>query len=613
MREERGWCCLVEAVLQRLLRQVRALLAEVEKRWPEEDLEHRHGGQRPHQPAPKLPPHPHRRNDRRPFPAILEGVPAIRQQPAQQAHAEAAPARVPAAVVPLAALVERARRRGLVSLPAYLTVGLVAQLCRALQQAHEQGAVAEGELNLATVVVGFDGQVRPTCFGEARPDVAAAALVLDQLLGETLDPELTRIIGDARAKEPSITTAVGLERRLVHWQVKQRQLFPGHDLTAALARWLFPNPTRSLDADVAEWLCAQCTGPLIEEPEPPSVIEPSKPFNWRWIAGVALVLLFGTAVAMVLQLLTVRRHSLETLPPDAVVEPAVAVVVPLPTPKPVLIEAAPVAGPALPRTATGAPAKLKLSSEVHGVLLERSGFPITAPSRRWAVKVAAPRGRKKAPRYASLFVAELGDGNVARLARVGPEAWLPLTGREARVFLMQTDQPADDGSFSLELGIPRGEGVRAAELREDVLTDAMTQLESSRFVLDGLDVGQRYEVTQQRAARGATPPVIATVTIPNVHTRELRGAGFKQAGAPLDQVLLQPGVPVKVAGVSRLSFVVLTTADAPEAFSTIEVVPRGAAPAPKRGAPALPGETCRDFAPPGTDCSTMEQPGPGER
>ena len=29
----------VEAVLHRLLRQVRALLAEVEERWPEEDLD----------------------------------------------------------------------------------------------------------------------------------------------------------------------------------------------------------------------------------------------------------------------------------------------------------------------------------------------------------------------------------------------------------------------------------------------------------------------------------------------------------------------------------------------------------------------------------------------
>lgn len=528
---------------------------------------------------------------------------AIREQTALQVSAEAASERPASSGAPLAAVVAQARRRGMATLPAYLTVGLVQQLCRALQQAHADGAAAMGELNLETIQVGFDGRVRPTAFGEARRDVAAAALVLDQLLGETLDVELTRIIGEARAREPTITTALALEQRLAHWQVKQRQLFPGQDLTAAFTCWLFPEAAGATPApEVKEWFEAQCTEPIAEEPERPLATSPQ--VNWRWIGGAA-VLLLGVVLVFLMEALVVKQPEpgLQPLPRVVVPAPVVAVT-PVIQPLPETPE------PALPRTATGAPANIKLSSAVHGVRLESSGFPLTAPSKRWAVKVVPQLGKKKAPRYASLFVAELGDRAVARLSRVGPTDWLVLRSPEARLFLMQTDQPADDGSFSLAVGPFSAQGIAATELREDVLTDAMTQVEYSRFVLDGLEVDRVYEVTQRPEAKGATPPVIATVTIPKLFTRQSRGAGFKQAGAPLDQVLLQPGAPVVVTGVSRLSFVVLTTTDAAELFSTVDVVPRGRAPQP-RGSPML--QSCRQYAPKGVDCSGLEQLDRGKR
>ena len=181
---------------------------------------------------------------------------ATREQTVQQT-APAAQEHAPPASVALSGLLTRARRRGMVTVPAFVTVGLVQQLCRALQQAqaHAQGVTAPGELTLETVQVGFDGRVRPAAFTEARHDVPASALILEQLLGETRDPELTRIITEARLADPEIATALALEQRLAHWQVKQHQLFPGHDLTSALVSWLYPEQSPAApDEAVTEWL-----------------------------------------------------------------------------------------------------------------------------------------------------------------------------------------------------------------------------------------------------------------------------------------------------------------------------------------------------------------------
>ena len=265
--------------------------------------------------------------------------------------------------------------------------------------------------------------------------------------------------------------------------------------------------------------------------------------------------------------------------------------------------------PSFTRNASGAPIKLQLSSRVHGVRLEASGFEVSAPWKNWAVKVVPMRGQTKAPPYGSLFVAELGDRQVARISRVGPEGWQQLHSRDARFFLMQTDLQPGEGSFSLAIGKAGKGQTKVTELREGVLTDAMTQIEYSRFLLEGLEPGQAYEVIQHKAPKEAGPPVVAIATLSSVNSRALKGAGFNQAGSPLDQVLLSPGVPVKVSGVSRLSFVVLTTDDAPERLASIEVVPRGPAPLAKKGKRSEDYETCRTYAPVGFDCNDVERLG----
>lgn len=96
--------------------------------------------------------------------------------------------------------------------------------------------------------------------------------------------------------------------------------------------------------------------------------------------------------------------------------------------------------------------------------------------------------------------------------------------------------------------------------------------------------------------------------------RDLTGAGFQQPGTPPDQVLLQVGAPVKVKGVSRLAFVVLTTKDAPEAFASISVKPLGAVAVPKPTNPALSSyEQCKQFAPDTTQCEDFRGAAPKRR
>ena len=501
----------------------------------------------------------------------------------------------------------------MVTVPAFVTVGLVQKLCRALQQAHEQGLTAPGELTLEAVQVGFDGRVRPTAFGEARHDVRAAALILDQLLGETVDPELIRIIGEARLGDPVITTALALEQRLAHWQVKQHQLFPGHDLTGALARWLCPEQSPAApDEAVKEWLESQCTGPIVDEPELPRRKALSTPSNWRRLAWVGAGLMFLIGMALAAFSMSLRYQPQEHDPVASITAARVAEPIaelPKPAPLAVVTEVQDSQAPRFPRSASGAPIKLQLSSRVHGVRLEASGFEVSAPWKHWAVKVVPTRGQKRAPTYGSLFVAELGDQKVARLSRVGPEGWQQLHSRDARFFLMQTDLPPGEGSFSLAIGEPGKGETKVTELREGVLTDAMTQVEDSRFLLDGLEPGQTYEVIQHPTTKEGGPPVVAIGTLASMNSRALKGAGFNQTGSPLDQVLLSPGVPVKVSGVSRLSFVVLTTDDAPERLASIEVVPRGPAPLTKKGKGSEDYETCRTYAPPGFDCNDVERLG----
>jgi hypothetical protein len=471
-----------------------------------------------------------------------------------------APANVPTVFsgVSLRGLLERARRRGMVSLPPFITVKLVQHLCQGLQHVNEPGGVS-----LDSVTVGSDGKV-----WVKSGDVVAAGVVLDQLLGETNDPELVRIIGETKLPD---ATALSLEQRLGHWLVKQHQLFPRADLLAELVSWLFPGEVKTAPSEqVAAWLQEQCTGPVLEEPR----ALPSPATRW-WPVALALLAVAVGATALVI---TSEQHPVSTP------EPRLPPVATTPRPAPPAVLEPPRAAPdTLPRWGEGVPVLVKLSSIVHGIELETAGFGVSGPAPRWAVKTVSSVPKAAPPGYASLFVVDF-DGNHRSVLRQVTTSWLVLTRPEARFFAMQTDQPPHDGSFGLAFALAPAQpgSPQFTELpklrRPNVMTDAMTGLEYRRFVLSGLNPKKSYVIAQQGSA---PPPVVVTATIPHGVARDLTGAGFMQRRAPLDQVLLQ-GVPVTVKGASRLSFVVLTTKGAPEQLTSVEVKeatqPRGRAP-----------------------------------
>lgn len=472
----------------------------------------------------------------------------------------------------------RAGRRGLPTLPPFLSVSLLQQVCRGLQYAHAHQATVPGEVGLDSVVLGFDGKVRVTAFGSPVRDVAAAALLLDQLIDETLDAELISLIAEAREPEATrrIPTALSLEQRLGHWQVKQRQVFPRHDLLPELMAWLCPTETkREPDPEVAAWLESECTGPVTAEPPVrarPSAFLPRR----RWpLVGLGVLTALAALLVLAVNTLFLKREPPPPMPTAVAALPAPPPV-PAPPPPAVIPEVIPApAPPTLPRWGRGAPATVQLSSAVHGIELETSGFSVRAPAPRWAAQTVRMRPQAKVPRYATLFVAEFdAHHQFTRLGQVG-ERWTELTQPEARFFVMQTDQPADNGSFGLALGTPAAEGIdeQLPLRRPDVLTDSMTDLEYRRFVLEGLNPNLRYAVWLRGNRAKPTPLVIATATIPRAAARSWSDAGFQQKGAPLDQVLLQPATPVMVKDASRLSFVVLTTKGAPESRAWVVVEP----------------------------------------
>lgn len=512
--------------------------------------------------------------------------------------------------VTLRALLDQAQARRLTTLPPFIAVSLVHRLCQALQEPRER---TQGEVSLESVQVAFDGTVQVPVSGGAERDVAAAALILDQLLGETIDAELTRVIGEARRTEPAITTALALEQRLGHWQVKQRQLFPKHELVSALVAWLFPPPFTLSGAEgrappdeaIAAWFAEQCSGPLARQPAR-AVPPRAGSISWPW----RLALLAGALLGARLVMVELPALFDPPAPPAAMISspapppPAVA-------PRPVTAVETPTApaSPAtLPRWGEGAPAQVRLSSVVHGMLLETAGFSVTAPWRLWAVKTRTRQRPHPPPRYASLFVAEFDAQHAFKgLSLVGPKSWLVLSEPEARFFVVKPDHAPDDGSFALLLAKPgpRG-GSEGEQLRPDVLNEAMTDVAYRRFVLEGLLPTLQYTVTQ-----ASGPPVVVSATVSKAAVRDLTGAGFQRPGSPPDQVLLQVGAPVKVKGVSRLSFVVLTTKDAPEVFASLSVIPAGPRPElkPKDRAPSS-YEQCKEYAADPSQCDDLRTAAP---
>ncbi len=468
--------------------------------------------------------------------------------------------------IPLSEVVEAAARRGL-RLPLFLRVTLVQGLAAQLALAHGRGD-GRGAVSLETVELGFDGVARPLAWGLPGDDVRAAATLLAGLPGEAPDDELARVISEAA----DFPAPLVLEQRLGHWLVKQRQLLPGHDLPAEFMAWLFPQraPEKASEV-VTAWLDGECRASPLLPPPTPRVAR--RPVTARLVLSLVGAVL-GTGV-----MLNWAVHGLPERPPP----PSARVVTPPPPPPvPALartpeVQVAPSEPePALPRWVHGAPAQAELSSRTHGVDLARAGFAVQGPGPRWALQTRTSNPRTPPPPYAALFAATFDPGGGLReVTQVNSKTWANFTAPSVRVFAMQPDVAPDEGSFGLAVAKVSGQAhlETFASTRADVLTEAMTQQETRRLVVDGLVATNSYVVVQRRV--GSNARVIATATVSSRTARSMRALGFQRKDTPLDQVLLEPGVPVEVKGVTRVSFVVLTTSGAPEQRAWVEVFERG--------------------------------------
>jgi hypothetical protein len=456
-----------------------------------------------------------------------------------------------------------ASERGFSRLPPFLAVTLARRLCVALAQ-----TPAGGALDLDAVTLDFDGQVRAEQQGpQATVEVAR---VLERLLPSAKDDELERIISSATDAD---ATLVELERRLGHWLVKQLQVHPSRDLPGEFLCWLFPERApRAVSPEVATWFeterAVAVLEPVARRAVPPSLRSTRPGLVWGAAAGVVGL---GLLIAGVV---------LDPPAPEAPPVPMPVSRAPVAKPAPPKVEPPPVEPleqrapiePRLPRRSSTVPAQVTLATDVHGIDLTNAGLRLDAPSPRWALKTEPSSRAEPAPPYAALYVAALDEaGRVKRLAVVGPKQWTTLDTPSARLFAVQPDQRPSEGSFGLAIAKVSAEGpdVRTAKHRPDVLTDSMAQQEGRRFVLDGLNPTKDYVVTLRKQAMPLD--VVASATIPFAGARFMRGFGFQVLGAPLDQVLLLPGVPVEFSGVSRLSLVVLTTPNAPVREATVDV------------------------------------------
>lgn len=474
-------------------------------------------------------------------------------------------------VVPvrLREVLEVAERRGAASPPLFFSASLLRRVAQAL------GAPAAAAASF-DVSLDFAGRVTVVSSGAPAVDVAEAALLLDRLMGEQLDAELTRLIHEARLPGTDVDAAA-LERRLGHWLVKQHQLFVGQDLVAEWLAWLLPGDApRPATPAVAAWFESTRAQPLAPARAATPVVAPPR----RWPLVLAAVTLTG-AVGLALFSHDEVEPAAPPPVPLTVLAPPTPPTPPTPPAAPAPTRAAPpLPGPALPRHLSG-PTTATLSGAVHGLELERAGLAVKAVHPTWALRIA-PRDPRRAPPYAALFVAQVdASGRIDDVSVVSTQ-WKTLDQRRAaiaRVFAVQPDHPPDEGTFGLQVGEARGNAVfeHPAEARKEIFTDAMAQQEGRRLIIDSLDPQRRYQVTVTSPPRpGAW--VVVSVTAARGPSRSFRGEGLLLKGTPIDQTLLQPGVPVEVKGVTRLSFVVLTTADTRAAEATVAVTEVGAPP-----------------------------------
>lgn len=461
-------------------------------------------------------------------------------------------------------LLNETRDRGLTRVPPFLSVTLARLACRELEQPHDEGA-----LDLDTLSLDFAGKVHvDTTSADAVLDLAE---VLDALLAGHHDDELNRLLDDARApaNERSVADLRAFDQRLGHWLVKQTQ--PKKNVAAEFLAWLRPDEApKAVSADFVQWIETERSTD-VRAPSPraaaPSPAGDSKRGLFVALGVLAVVIVGGFGFAI--------RMDAEPTPP-----PSGPIVLPppkfVPPPPPQKVAAAPViqplavpVEPTLPRSGSGIPARIVLSNLVHGIDVTTAGLELTAPSKTWAIKTVPAPHDQKPPHYAWLFVATLDEqGALGSLSLVGPNEWKKLEAPRARVFAMQPDQRPDDGTFALAVAVMGAKLFERKEMQHhNVLTETMTQVEGRRFMLEALEPEKAYVVR----LKSGPAKVVVTATFPRAMARTMRNDGFQTKGQPIDQVLLQPGSQVTVKGVSRLSFVTLTSPGAPDAQAEVEV------------------------------------------
>lgn len=465
--------------------------------------------------------------------------------PAVQTPTEAPPR---ARGVTLRALMKRATQSGHPRLPPFVAVHLLQRLCASMEQVT---GLPEGRVTLDSITCGFDGTFQFEGSEGAPADTIALASLFEPLGGIPPD-DLALVLATALRGE--LDGPRTLAQRLGHWLARQRQPPGGMDPGVALLAWLFPDEAPvPPPLPLAEWFAHERTTETVIARRPTGLTTDDavdRATQRKVLIGLGVLVL---GLISVLTVVSLRED--EHLPPRPVdlAKTVPALPVQKPQQAPTLGEV-PAPTPSLPHSAHGVPARFVLSFDAHGIDLQRAGREVKAPGPKWSARTSFAFKAPQLPPYAWLYAAEFADdGTFLRLTTVGPE-WTALESAKARFFVMQPDHPPDQGSFDLALasGI-NGQRVLGERLR-NVFGEALTQQEGTRFILDELNPAESYLVTVQRPARGPAPLIIMSATQPRAWMYS--GTAIHEKG-PMLQTLLTPGVPFRVKGVSRLSFVVL--------------------------------------------------------
>lgn len=439
-------------------------------------------------------------------------------------------------------------------------------------------------------------------------------------------PALAKLIDTALEPLPDARTpsALALEQQLSQWAAKNPVL-EGHDLIVEFLAWLYPQAAQQrgheASAAMRAWLAEGGARPPVAtlapgvmaaptaarkratdlvsppvdlarastlelpieerstEPLPTDVKSPSLKREAR-----ALALVVGTVLAVAAGVWAIGGFEedptamkaidvVEAAPPAAnratVRPPSVPVVVPAsPTPKtPVPSTPAKPSVPDLPMEGLGSPSNVVLSSLTHAVDLSQAGFGMQPedPNAPWALRTTFARSVPNS-QPGVLFAALLDENRqLVKLTTVGSE-WRPMEGKSARLFMMNPGSTYGIRTYDVALGT-QASGVwvdQPGKRRTSVAFDALSGVDTRRFVLSALDAHVSQTITLRGAPGFSVAPVVACF----INQRDVG-----RLDMPVHQLLLEVDKPVTLREVSRVAFVVPTTPGVPELRAIVEVVP----------------------------------------